>query len=64
MKVGLRIKKIRERNGLSQLNLAKKTGYLNQSQISKIENGQRKVKVDELIILSSALNVSLTELMN
>ncbi|NGT53786.1 helix-turn-helix domain-containing protein [Clostridium perfringens] len=64
MKVGLRIKKIRERNGLSQLNLAKKTGYLNQSQISKIENGQRKVKVDELIILSSALNVSLKELMN
>ncbi|HFD2045178.1 TPA: helix-turn-helix domain-containing protein [Clostridium perfringens] len=64
MKVGLRIKKIREKNGLSQLNLAKKTGYLNQSQISKIENGQRKVKVDELIILSNALNVSLTELMN
>lgn len=64
MKVGLRIKKIRERNGLSQLNLAKKTGYLNQSQISKIENGQRKVKVDELMILSNALNVSLTELMN
>ncbi|EGT4140219.1 helix-turn-helix transcriptional regulator [Clostridium perfringens] len=64
MKVGLRIKKIRERSGLSQLNLAKKTGYLNQSQISKIENGQRKVKVDELIILSNALNVSLTELMN
>ncbi|MHC9414408.1 helix-turn-helix domain-containing protein [Clostridium perfringens] len=64
MKVGLRIKKIRERSGLSQLNLAKKTGYLNKSQISKIENGQRKVKVDELIILSNALNVSLTELMN
>ncbi|WP_423748733.1 helix-turn-helix domain-containing protein [Clostridium perfringens] len=55
---------MRERSGLSQLNLAKKTGYLNQSQISKIENGQRKVKVDELIILSNALNVSLTELMN
>ncbi|AMN31735.1 helix-turn-helix domain-containing protein [Clostridium perfringens] len=64
MKVGLRIKKIRERNGLSQLNLAKKTGSLNQSQISKIENGQRKIKVDELIILSNALNVSLAELMN
>ncbi|PWX19852.1 hypothetical protein CBI46_03260 [Clostridium perfringens A] len=58
------MEKIRERSGLSQLNLAKKTGYLNQSQISKIENGQRKVKVDELIILSNALNVSLTELMN
>lgn len=64
MKVGLRIKTIREKTGLSQLKLAKKTGALNQSQISKIENGQRNVKADELIILSNALNVSLTELMN
>ncbi|WP_075841756.1 helix-turn-helix domain-containing protein [Clostridium perfringens] len=64
MKVGLRIKEIRERNGLSQFKLAKKTGSLNQSQISKIENGQRCVKVDELLILSNALNVSLAELMN
>ncbi|NGT65656.1 helix-turn-helix transcriptional regulator [Clostridium perfringens] len=64
MKVGLRIKAIRERNGLSQFKLAKKTGSLNQSQISKIENGQRSVKADELLILSNALNVSLTELMN
>lgn len=64
MKVGLRIKAIREKNGLSQFKLAKKTGSLNQSQISKIENGQRSVKADELLILSNALNVSLTELMN
>lgn len=64
MEVGLRIKEIREKNGLSQFKLAKKTGSLNQSQISKIENGQRSVKVDELLILSNALNVSLTELMN
>lgn len=64
MKVGLRIKAIRERNGLSQFKLAKKTGFLNQSQISKIEKGQRSVKADELLILSNALNVSLTELMN
>ncbi len=64
MEVGLRIKAIREKNGLSQFKLAKKTGSLNQSQISKIENGQRSVKADELLILSNALNVSLTELMN
>lgn len=64
MGVGLRIKAIRERNGLSQFKLAKKTGSLNQSQISKIENGQRNVKADELLILSNALNVSLIELMS
>ncbi|MEG1313146.1 helix-turn-helix domain-containing protein [Clostridium sp.] len=64
MEVGLRIKIIREKNGLSQFKLARKTGYLNQSQISKIENGQRSIKADELIMLSNVLNVSLIELIN
>lgn len=62
MKVGLRIKEIRELNNISQEKLARKIKILNQSQICKIENGHRNLKVNELAQIASVLNVSIDEL--
>jgi len=62
MEVGLRIKEIREKNQISQIELAKKIKILNQSQICKIENGNRELKVEELVDVAKALNVMVTEI--
>lgn len=62
MKVGYGIKEIRENLGVSQYELAKAIKILNQSQISKIENGKRGLKADELMAISKALKISITKL--
>jgi transcriptional regulator with XRE-family HTH domain len=59
--VGTSIKKIREQRNIPQSILAIKTG-LKQCQISKIENGARKVSAEELDIIAKALNVSVKKL--
>ncbi|WP_332856744.1 helix-turn-helix transcriptional regulator [Clostridium paraputrificum] len=64
MEVGLRIKEIRELSNISQEKLARKTKILNQSQICKIENGQRALKANELAKIADVLNVPITEIMN
>ena len=64
MEVGLRIKEIRESNNISQSKLAKKTKVLNQSQICKIENGQRALKASELSKIAEILNVPISEIMS
>lgn len=55
------IKKIREGKKISQYDLAKDID-LKQSQISKIENGKRNLRNDEIIKISKALNVSVEDL--
>ncbi|ABK61826.1 helix-turn-helix domain-containing protein [Clostridium novyi] len=62
MKVGYRIKEIRENLGVSQYELAKSIKILNQSQISKIENEKRGLKADELMAISKALKISIIKL--
>lgn len=62
MEVGLRIKELREFNNISQEKLAKKIKILNQSQICKIENGQRALKANELVQIADVLNVSINQL--
>lgn len=64
MEVGLRIREIRESNNISQSKLAKKIKILNQSQICKIEKGQRALKANELAKIADILNVSITEIMS
>lgn len=64
MEVGLRIKEIRELSNISQEKLAKKTKILNQSQICKIENGQRALKANELLKIADVLNVEITEILS
>ena len=56
-KIGNRIKEIREREGLSQEDLAKKM-EISRVAVSQIENGKRRICTEELISLSSIFNVS------
>lgn len=62
--IGARIKQIRIARNLSQYDLAKKSNYLRQSQISKIEKGIRKVSVRDLIEFAQILEVSVEEILN
>lgn len=62
MEVGNRIKEIREEKQISQTKLAKEIKTLNQSQICKIENGDRTLKAEELMVIAKALGVAVTEL--
>jgi transcriptional regulator with XRE-family HTH domain len=63
MYAGALIKKIRKENKMNQYQLASKTGgFLNQSQISKIEKGTRKVTDIDLIRISKALDVTVDDL--
>ena len=63
IKIGYRIKKLRQQLGMSQQRLA----YLlrvARPTISQIENGERKVSTDELIKLSEIFNISVEGLLN
>ena len=51
------IKELRKRAGLSQLQLAGQVG-LSQSDISRIERGQRSMTVPQLILFAQALGVA------
>ncbi len=56
--IGNKLKAARTRKGLSQRELAAKTGLL-QAQISKIENGASDLRLSSLIALSRALDLEL-----
>ena len=56
--MGNKLKAARTRKGLSQRELAAKTGLL-QAQISKIENGASDLRLSSLIALSRALDLEL-----
>lgn len=51
-KLGNKIKVCRAENGLSQPDLAKKLGYGSSTAISLIENGNRSLKIEDLVKLS------------
>jgi len=60
--IGQRIKKLREEIGMSQHDLAARLDILRPT-ISQIENGERKITIEELIKLSEILNTSMQYLM-
>lgn len=62
MSTGHKIREIRKKKGISQYELADKLNYLNQSQLSKIEKGDRKITDKDLIEFSKALGVTIDEL--
>ena len=55
-----KIKDRRERLGLSQYELARRTKKLNQSQISKIETENRKIAVEDMVLIANALEAPLS----
>ena len=62
-KLGLRIKELREKQGLTQLKLAEILD-MEASNLSKIERGVQIPKEESLENISSALNVDVKELFN
>ena len=62
-KLGLRIKELRERQGLTQLKLAEILN-MEASNLSKIERGVQIPKEESLEKISKALNVEVMELFN
>ena len=61
--IGLRIRKYRESNNMSQKELAKKIGVSN-SRVSNWEQGINRPDVDFLASICKALNVSPSELLD
>ena len=61
-KIGQRIKELREEIGMSQQGLAGRLNILRPT-ISQMENGERKITIEELIKLSEILNTSMQYLM-
>lgn len=61
MEIKDRIRKFREKKGLSTTDLSKLTG-ISQSTISKIENGKRKINFEILEIIAEALDISVDRL--
>ena len=53
--IGARIKALREKRGLSQLELSERLGFPNRQTLSSIEAGDRKVTVDELLLAAEHL---------
>ena len=57
------IRKYRKELGMSQAELAKKTGYNDRSSIAKIERGDVDLPQSKIILFANALNVSPGKLM-
>lgn len=64
MEIGLKIKEFRKKNNISQAALAKKIKTLNQSQICKIENGKRDIKVNEVTDMAKVFNISVSKIIS
>ncbi len=62
-KIGARIKALREKNAMSQKDLAY-TADLDRSYIASVENGQRNISIVNIEKISTALGVSLKEFFN
>ena len=62
-KIGEKIKELRTKAGISQQRLAELLG-VSRPAISQIENGERKVSVDELDRLAKIFNISVNSLLN
>jgi transcriptional regulator with XRE-family HTH domain len=59
--IGQRIRRIREKKGLSQLTLALALGKT-QAYISKLEKGERRISLESLMEISKILNVPVEEI--
>lgn len=63
LKIGQRIKELREKSEMSQKDLAY-SADLDRSYIASIENGQRNVSIVNIEKITNALNITLKEFFN
>lgn len=64
MGIGENIRRERLKNNMTQIKLAKAVRCLSQSQICKIEKGDRELKTNELVKIANVLDVSIDKLVN
>lgn len=67
IKIGKKIKELREKIGMTQEQLAEKVGYTaanKKSSISKIEKGERDISRDKIPLFAKVLNTTVSELMD
>jgi Zn-dependent peptidase ImmA (M78 family)/DNA-binding XRE family transcriptional regulator len=64
IKLGLRVKALREKADLSQAQMAGLLGVNSHQTVSQIESGERQLKADELLTIVQAFGVSLDDLTN
>lgn len=57
-----KIKKLRIEKGKKQIDVSIAIGYKSSSVISKLENGQRNLPIDKIIVLAKYYNVSVYDL--
>lgn len=57
--IGARIKTLREERGLSQEDLSRQLGFNDRQTLSAIENGERRVTAEELVLVAHRLGSSL-----
>ena len=62
-KIGNRIRNLREKNGLSQEELALRVGYTSKSTIAKIETGVNDIPQNKIVRFAECLNTSPAALM-
>lgn len=57
-----KLKKIREENNISQAELASLLGYKHKSGYGKLENGDRKISLEQAKIISEYFNMTIEEI--
>lgn len=57
-----KLKKIREEKNISQAELAKLLGYKHKSGYGKLENGDRKISLEQAKIISDYLKMPIEEI--
>lgn len=63
-KLGQRIKRLRNAKGISQKALAEACGWESQSRVGNYESGTRTPSLSDLVLLASALGVTLADMAN
>lgn len=58
----LKLKKIREEKGVSQTELAKLLGYKHKSGYGKLENGDRKLSLEQAKVISEYFKMPIEEI--
>jgi transcriptional regulator with XRE-family HTH domain len=63
VRLGRRLRELRDKRGLSQTQLAD-MAEIGRAHLSQIENGAVAVRIDTLYVLAQALHLSLSELLD
>lgn len=61
-KVYIKLKEIRENSGVTQNKMANLLGYKHKSGYSKLENGERKLSIEQAKTISDFFNMSIEDI--